>query len=229
MKNIFDIAKGEWSFYVFIFISPVTWLLYTGFFGIPGEFIWVVPHMLSFLCSGILFFVIMHKVRGEFLDNTGVTKFNLAKQLFSHSIKTCICMFPIQIIAVTIMSVTITGENFLKSPHSMMAMLLPFSFIISMWMLAGSSFVIFTGSSRHSIKNSFIVLHKKLKPISLLTLIGFGLNGFAYLRQSVFPKSGIFWMLIDIVPLYFGLAFVVLGLSFISISLENMEFKPKAS
>lgn len=227
MKDLYEISRKEWSFYAFIFLSPVTFLLYAAFFGFPGRFAWIIPHLLSFLCSAVFFVIFIHNMRSKMSDIYGRSKVGLAKDLVFHALKTYGCIFPFQIGAIFILGSFFSGQqidNHHTFPSSIFFIMVPISFFLSVWFFAGFSFVIYRSSSKGSIRHSFSVMKILFKPISILVLILFTLNGFAWARQSTMGGSSVFFILTDILPLYFAEALTVLGILYIVKQLIEINY-----
>lgn len=228
MTTILDYSKRQWSFYAFIFISPVTWLLYISIIHFPDSILWIIPHVFSFICSGVFFVIIIHKLRNHFIGKTQITRYKLFLQLLAHTLKAYLCLLPLQVLGLIVLVKTSNGSAN-NDPRSFLGMAMVFMFpitcIISAWMLAGYSYVIYKCNSTNSIRRSFAVLRNRWKPIAIVTTIGFCLNGFAYARQTLMPINGLVWSMLDIVPLYGSQMVIVIGTMYISTSLLELYKK----
>lgn len=228
MKQIFEVAKKEWSFFAFIFISPVTLLAYIALFPVSNDFPWLFLSTLSFILSALFFLVIIHKMREKIISEEPVGKVKLSIQLLAHTLKTYAIITPLAFATLAIFSTNITRINTTSLQgfaFRSMIVGLPIGYFISIWLAAGYALVILQASSKRSIRRSFVVSRHRFKELALFTLIQLALNAFAFIRQTYLPKAGLFWSVLDIAPLYLSLAVIILGITYISKSLSSLQFK----
>lgn len=226
ITSLLTVASRNWSFYAFIFISPVTFFLYIATFKLPENISGIYPALLSYLCFLFFFIISVHGIRGNYISNDSLSKTKLAKSLIAHSFKMVLCVLPFQFLGLIVLHFIELGRNVNKFDDfsfSTLIILLPISFILSMWLLAGYSYVVFKGNSIQSIIKSFAVLKERFAPICIITLVGLFCISFSTIGQSLLPFLSRFWLLVDIIAMYINLVLFIIGISYISKSLLTLN------
>jgi hypothetical protein len=219
-QRVLESLVKSWEFYVYLLVSPATWLLYISYFGFPEKIPWEIPQLLSFASFGVFFVMVVHKVRGKHLNNNEISRYHLGIQLLKHTVKAYLCFLPFLILG-TIILFNITDGISFDDRHffnSSMLFILPFTLVGTMWLAAGYSTVILSGNSKNSLKNSFKVLKRRPLAILAITTIGLFANGFSYIRQVTTPNLKLAGGLLDFISLYFGEVVLIAGLLYLSLS-----------
>ncbi len=229
-KEIVEVAKNEWSIYAFIFLSPVTFLLYLSVLNIQPTLGLFGMHLFVMGLYVTFFMTSFYRLRGKFLSNESLTQGSLFKYLFLHLLKSFACIFPIQIVTLILASSFMLNaakeyqEQVVQSyPYHWFIVIIPISIVLTVWITAGVTYVLHFGDSKHSIKNSFVVLKHKIKPILILTIIGLLFNGFALLRQLILPDHSMVWGVVDVLPMYLNQGFVIVSLLYVMISIKDID------
>lgn len=193
MKQIIQASLRDWSFYLY----GVLLVLGNGYLAlgspmyknlknpspqsISTHFMIVIGVMIAYT---VLFTLACFRIRGSFADNHSGSFGGLLWGYIVHALKTFLVMMPVILVIEIAVFATFGFEktaSFAKEPLRVWLFMMPLMFIFMVWGVAGFSVVLAQLNSKHSIRASFKVLFKRLKPILLFGVIYIVLASIPYL------------------------------------------------
>ena len=215
LRNILRFASLRPSYWVLVLISPPSWLLYIGLFGPPHN--WILYHLTIFIFSGFMFLNELSSIRNKFIPEPQITIGSLFKNCFAYYFKLLVIVFPVfgvyaaLFIFPSMKEMKIEDGSHWKSMIRMAIIAIPIIFIMI------SGFVVtIRDNVVASYKELFTNLKEKISKFGPPLIFLMALNGFAYVRQTVFQLADIkleniialrFMTILDVSVLYIMMFF----------------------
>lgn len=189
MKALIQTAFLEWSFQVYLGFVTLG-LVYVTFFNPfispdfgaqpnPGQ---IFGKILVGLVIGLIVMLyvsfMLFRLRHTFGDNPSGSVLSLFWGFIAHTIKCILALLPLVIavgvaVGVIMSGSMVDGDNrpSMADPFKMSLYMMPVLFVLSMWMTAGYAQVLAQLHAKYSLRGSFKVLVKRIKPLGVFALI----------------------------------------------------------